>query len=1172
MKKMILLTLMVICFAKIEAQTIVNPIFDRTDTPSFHIDKIESSKDTTIIYCSVSVNNTWVNISPDTYVEDVVKRKKYHLIKAEGLLLAPLKQNYYSLETICAKLYFPNFHNVKKINLIEDFHNKSFNVFGVDLFHNSKKKYQDSDIKHLSKMSSFFESSGDSIKAIQYKKEEIEATKYHYGLHSDVTLFSMLSLCILYDKFGFSKESINYIQLLSKLHNDSWGENTLEYDIQNRTFSENDIIASQYDNIFNIIKDGIALYKKLNIVDGVYALLLRNLSDYYNLVGEEKNFLVSQKECLNIRREISVEKSYLEDLIIVLVRNTQPRNIKERIMFVEDEMKNLPKFVNTHSPNYVVFLKNLLDSYRIVNEEFKAENICNQILSILKMHSEYNLESIVEIMGEKCKILRNLGLVNETIQTAEKAKEIFDSLNFKSKTYRGILDDLAWSYNLLFNYEKAIALTKQIVDICKEEKDWLALANSLMMLGSYYKYKEDVDNADFYLNMALNCINSHDDVEEYLDNNIKLRFSSPNQSREAFVSIQKSISYIKIMIYLTLANVKSKIGNYEEAIKYEEKCGSLINSYLETEAYAFHLLSLSNYLKLNGQYDESNRCAEESIEFFKMTENPYLSNSYLQLAQNNYLKGNINSAIDFTKESIRNAQIHKDFEKKQMGQRYLAFFYLGNNEPNKAEKCMSEALDSLQNKIKKEILSMSKEQKQRLWSLNENGFMLYRRIVGDGVWNLDNNSKLFNYSLFSKSLLLDSDNSDRMMALWRMDIKWKNIQEKLSNKDIAIEFITAKEFSEDKVYYALVIDNFCEFPNLIALFKESDFKQMKQISQQTDMDILGAFIWKKILNQYNDIENIYFATDDILHTTPIENCYVDGIGEIGEHYNLFRLSSTKEIVFQNRRKLYKAALYGGLEYEMREIDTSKIKKENAKNFLRSVKERGGFEPLLYTIDEIKEICEILNKKNLLVTLYSGKNGTENSLKSLSGQDFSALHISTHGMYIDPQNVKQKKMENNLEFLELLSNEIDPVKEDIILTHSFLVMSGGNKLTQHENIGPGEDDGILTAFEISQLDLSKVDIVVLSACESGLGDIENSGVYGLQRGFKKSGANTILMSLDKVDDKATKILMVEFYRNMVNGKTKLQSLKAAQKYLRQYENGKYKDPKYWASFILLDGLN
>ena len=83
---------------------------------------------------------------------------------------------------------------------------------------------------------------------------------------------------------------------------------------------------------------------------------------------------------------------------------------------------------------------------------------------------------------------------------------------------------------------------------------------------------------------------------------------------------------------------------------------------------------------------------------------------------------------------------------------------------------------------------------------------------------------------------------------------------------------------------------------------------------------------------------------------------------------------------------------------------------------------------------------------------------------------------------------------------------------------------------------------------------------------------DDSIMGLQRGFKIAGANTILMSIDKVDDEATKILMVEFYRNLMRGNTKHQSLKDAQKHLRQVENGKYDKPEYWASFIMLDGLN
>ena len=116
----------------------------------------------------------------------------------------------------------------------------------------------------------------------------------------------------------------------------------------------------------------------------------------------------------------------------------------------------------------------------------------------------------------------------------------------------------------------------------------------------------------------------------------------------------------------------------------------------------------------------------------------------------------------------------------------------------------------------------------------------------------------------------------------------------------------------------------------------------------------------------------------------------------------------------------------------------------------------------------------------------------------------------------------------------------------------------------------EKDGIITAFEISKLSLSNIDLMVLSACETGLGMIKGDGVFGLQRGFKQAGVNSIMMSLWEVDDDATQILMTEFYSNYFQGKTKRQSLLAAQK--KVCETPGFEDPEYWAAFILLDALN
>ena len=143
-----------------------------------------------------------------------------------------------------------------------------------------------------------------------------------------------------------------------------------------------------------------------------------------------------------------------------------------------------------------------------------------------------------------------------------------------------------------------------------------------------------------------------------------------------------------------------------------------------------------------------------------------------------------------------------------------------------------------------------------------------------------------------------------------------------------------------------------------------------------------------------------------------------------------------------------------------------------------------------------------------------------------------------------------------------------LKEDKPMTRSGLLLAGCNHILNHETIPENSEDGILTAQEIASLDLRGLDLVVLSACETGLGDISSGeGVFGLQRGFKKAGAQTIIMSLWEVDDYATQLLMVEFFKKLGSGLSKRDAFNAAQEYVKS----KTSDPKYWAAFIIVDAL-
>jgi CHAT domain-containing protein len=293
-----------------------------------------------------------------------------------------------------------------------------------------------------------------------------------------------------------------------------------------------------------------------------------------------------------------------------------------------------------------------------------------------------------------------------------------------------------------------------------------------------------------------------------------------------------------------------------------------------------------------------------------------------------------------------------------------------------------------------------------------------------------------------------------------------------------------------------------------------------------------------------------------------------------EGYNMFRLSSTRELVNSGEINVNnRAVLYGGLDYYAAIDTTTLIKrstimdepyKERAN--VRGMGLRGGKEYLEHTKIEVDKIGDELSKAKWVCLMDTASLGTEESFKSLSGKSINTLHIATHGFYYTKEEAEDKG------YQFMLLDDQKTSAEDKSLTRTGLIMSGANHILEGEELPENVEDGILTAKEIADVDLRGLDLVVLSACQTGLGDIsQGEGVFGLQRGFKKAGANSILMSLWEVNDKATQILMTQFYKNLVSGQSKHQSLRSAQKYLREYNNGCYNEPKYWAAFILLDGI-
>lgn len=560
----------------------------------------------------------------------------------------------------------------------------------------------------------------------------------------------------------------------------------------------------------------------------------------------------------------------------------------------------------------------------------------------------------------------------------------------------------------------------------------------------------------------------------------------------------------------------------------------------------------------------------------------------------------------------------------------------------------------LQDRELRNFLYADKSLREYVWDSDIDAFMDFVRIT---YYNPSSEAAelAFNVALFVKGLLLNSDvalkeafndkikndskireiynswikngsessiNEERNLLLALKDLQYNqhlkvaynDVMSKLGENDIAIEFLKVnyKVVMHDSVAYVAIISKSKEgYPKIVPLFKQFDLPQNSINLYHSN--ILTNLIWKPLENELESIKNIYFSPDGELFNISIESLpHWNQPCLMSDKWNMYRLSSTRQLaVNKEKNSLKQASVFGGVKYDTKEnllLADSKRYQSRERSFSNELFEiadslnlRSGAAYLPATKIEAEEIERTLEQKKIVTNLLIDTLATEGAFKDLSGKKINLLHIATHGFYW--QETDAKRM-THLNFLMVNDNQPRYV-EDKALTRSGLLLAGANNALMGKKLPEGVDDGILTAKEISQLDLRGLDLVVLSACETGLGEIKGDGVFGLQRGFKKAGANSLLMSLWKVDDNATQLLMTQFYKNLTSGMSKFESLRQAQKYVRDYEvevevksdirpvvsahakeqvhqNAnkettikklrKYEDPKYWAAFILLDAID
>lgn len=967
---------------------------------------------------------------------------------------------------------------------------------------------------------------------------------------------------------------------------------------------ENDLVFSDNEEYANALMELVSFYE-----------LLEDYDEAVRLITKANDVAEKDTETMDARN------LYLFNDLIKL------KHYDEAIAIGEEILKRDKKTIQSDTIFGGIFFSHLADCYENVGNYLEAINLCNKAIDYFnEVETAESIKLKVSTLEILSSCLYDLGQFENAAKNQQKVIDImrsqtdYDSIKFainlsnlayyysemgnkvdayitceeayniimKQAGYKDdpdmllILSNLSSHYAELGNYSKAVELSKYVLSLRKQQNNInnFEYATSLNNLATFLSH---TDNYDINEVISLQKESTEilellygKDSQHYITSLTNLaslydKSGSPNMAidvlNEALFwadSLYHKIDHpSQIHILYNIANVYNGLKQYDIALNYLKKAYSILNLYDLEDNFEYidinkglYYLSLRNNNTIEAKKwmnDVNNSIYKHVVENF-----PRLSSNERSLFWNLYSEWfyeDLPLVIPYdmseeTAETLYNSSLL--FKGILLGTNILIDKLLEEEDPS--------LLHELQNL----------RQAQKLLEVVERNDI-----------EMDVDSIIQNKDNIERNLLNKSQVYRGLQNYYK--INYKDVKNALSERDLAIEFITLTSDSTE-VYYALCLKNNYKAPHIIRLI---DSVQINSISKDENYysDSLSVLLWEPLLNELLDIENVYFSPIGELHKIGIE--YASTM----EKYNMYRVSSTRNVIDIKETETLEdvsgltATLYGGIDYESQEIfsqETSlslslakdlqyQLSMTQHRSFIDSLGIRGvGIKYLPGSLIEVRNIENTFKEKKYLVNIYTGSTATETTVKNLSSHAPNVLHIATHGIYYTESQLSRKP---GLHFMKTFDQNNKTI-EDKYLTRSCLMFAGANNTLNGGDLPMDADDGILTANEIAQLDLRGLDLVVLSACESGVGDIiQGEGVFGLQRGFKKAGAKSLLMSLWKISDLATEMLMTEFYNMLCEGKSKRESLRLAQKKVRDYKDSNgyqiFQDPFYWASFIMLD---
>lgn len=867
-------------------------------------------------------------------------------------------------------------------------------------------------------------------------------------------------------------------------------------------------------------------------------------------------------------------------------------------------MTLLAKQISDTSNTYIAYVLQYANCFYDVSNYYAALDINLKYIPIC--NTKYGKKSwqYVSAITGAGNAYAQLGIYDSSFyyhnESLSLRKQIFGT---KHKEYAKGLSNIANVYSLQGKIADAIYYAEQEIKILKDAKEdnSLEYCVSLLNLGSYYREVGLLEKAvNYYIEYlqkiaviksrySFQFINGiHKLTSLYLSTNeeslIKDAIGFLYESKYLLVKMkaEETIYYATTFSQLGKAYSKEIINKPDSAIYFINHSLSLIKKLglANTEGYAINMSNLAKAYALQKKYDEAINVYREIVALYKKMygDNFYkFSTIYNNMAIYYFYAGKyvqcdsfLNYSSQLEKEYLLKnteglTENEKDEYASSIKQSTFIAYDIRNAKKIKLKNdwlynnilfykgILLESSKGVLNSIRKSNNTVLKEKVNKYWQL--------KQWLGNQLLiTKDKRSEKFD-EIASEATLLERElmRSSEEFRNWKeqFNIQWKQLQSKLKQNEAAIEFVSyllPVENSELNYYVAMIaLPNVSE-PILVPLFNEADFDKLVKKGNQESVvkklyrstitsnktqpsDSLYHLIWKPLLPYLKNITTIYFSADGVINNLNLAAIITPQGKRLIEDYTFYQQSSTRNILKnQHNLSFSKIQFWGGIQY-----DDSKT---------TATTRSGTFNYLPGTLDEINNISTLITnktgKKNIML---QSVNATEKNFKNLSGNSPEILHIATHGFFFAEKTASKNKFES--------------AKNPML--RSGLALANANIYWSNTTATDEDEDGILAAYEIANMDLSNTKLVVLSACETGLGDIKSGeGVYGLQRAFKMAGVQYIIMSLWQVPDLETKEFMETFYTYCLQGKDIRTAFRAT-----QIDMNKKYQPYQWAAFVLID---